>query len=1641
MIASMARMPGMRLGQPLAIFAIGALALALPDRAVAEQTLPKGDDAIELLREIHQAGPRFIGSPGHQRAAEILQARLASLPGVVVASDEEVNYSPDQPRLILHDLKQVVPDTEFARMTLADGREIELFPFWPNGARLPTTPPEGVTGELIYVGVGEEKEIPAKSLSGAIVAMEYNSFDRWIELVQFGPKAFLFLAPEDTSWTHSHGKFADLTFNCPRFYVDDKKIAAEIRSRTHHDAVKVVSRMRWAEKTARSFVLILPGPSEEREVVMANARYDACSVVPQLAYGAEQAISAAVLYEAAKYLIERPRKRTMVMMWAGADSINFVSTRAIMHASRRAPHRWGTRAYWKKDSLVNEEREKHTEKLASLDNQESLVRKDLKSAIENDTDVRKQYEHRVKQHLVPIAKELTALRGRRKQLKDQNVVPAERDAIEREIAEWETEQEKYDLLMIDIQRSRVLTENLPVFKELTAEVTAQIGAERAESEYELKGLNRDITHIRPWLDRDDVVAFFAPDISSHGQRFGIYWQTRWRNDNNFVMLSTLAQRLLGRKEEDRFPDEVYEGYLDDTMQGRRDWEADICCPLATSADPVQHFAYLCLAMVTADDGRWVVDSPLDLPERVNTANIKRQVPGVCAILDRSVSREKLRQRFIHRYTRVHQIDGQAVVLSPGDARLDLGQSGRLAIVNTFRPVPRGVGTRWLYAQLTSATGHYKFPYVSRSWATGADYWVDVFGLDDDGRIVEAANHVTTPDPYKFKEIVSLVAGMAEGIKSVMFDCDEQYIAGLRDPRYLHDLKFLRPLNQRTGDDPHYTATRATNGLGCVFLEPDRKWVLAASRGQRGVRMILTNASNERPLGEGFDFSNPILSAFWRTLNDFDILNESRLTDLRESGVVGSLADDLKDRSREAMKEAEAAHDRDEAGEALYHARTAFGLHQMLYNHLQGTGHDTVIAVVFLLMVLLPFSFYSERLFMNSATIYGRIGGFVAVFLVMMGLLISFHPAFRLALTPVVVLLAFIIIVLSGVVTLILYSRFSEQLKQGLASEHSTSLSRLNVISQAMLVGISNMRRRKIRTAFTLVTLVVMTFTLLSLSGTQTELTERRFGVDVAPSYPGVMITHVGWREMPGAFLEEIEASYGDQATVGGQYWMMPNETRWMRNFPWHVVVRRNDGSNDSHLLSALMGIGPNETSFLELDSETEALFQKLTDHPNGCLLPSDVSKTLGVRVGDDVRLHGRIFQIVGLFDAQRLDDCKYLSGRPYGPIDLSSEKQIEEAWGGWYHKEVDFTEEMLEPSLVRSDLNLNPLDPRLYGLINYQAAREMGGSLRSICIRTDTTEMLDHIANDLSTQRLMPIYRSTEDEVQLVATRTKLGIVGIRDLLIPLLIGALIVMNTMINAVADQRSTIHIYTSLGLAPVHVGMLFLSEAAALGTLGVVGGFILGQGFGTAAKAFGWFDALTLNYSSTAVMLTMFLVMLIVLLSAIYPARMAGRLAAPAEARRWELPAPRGDRIEMELPFTVSETTAWGAPAFLRQWVALHSESGVGVFVSDRSRVFHDTESDHRVLEATLWLAPFDVGVSQDIRLEIFPTEEGGTAGRESKFYEVSIQMIRRSGQEVDWRRSNRAFIGELRKQFLLWRTLTLERQQTYVEESQKMLAEE
>ena len=159
--------------------------------------------------------------------------------------------------------------------------------------------------------------------------------------------------------------------------------------------------------------------------------------------------------------------------------------------------------------------------------------------------------------------------------------------------------------------------------------------------------------------------------------------------------------------------------------------------------------------------------------------------------------------------------------------------------------------------------------------------------------------------------------------------------------------------------------------------------------------------------------------------------------------------------------------------------------------------------------------------------------------------------------------------------------------------------------------------------------------------------------------------------------------------------------------------------------------------------------------------------------------------------------------------------------------------------------------------------------------------------------------------------------------------------------------------------------------------------------------------------------------LVLVSSWYPAHIAGRLAVPDVTRRWRLPEPEGDRWEFLFPFTVSRLEVLELCSFLAAYLEAYGEESTSTFYTRGTQlrqVGGDTDESCEV-RTRLWLAPFDLGVSEDLLLKASPTGE-----QAHEVYEISLVIERRSGEPASWRRTNQRFVNILRKQFLIWRTL-------------------
>ncbi len=274
---------------------------------------------------------------------------------------------------------------------------------------------------------------------------------------------------------------------------------------------------------------------------------------------------------------------------------------------------------------------------------------------------------------------------------------------------------------------------------------------------------------------------------------------------------------------------------------------------------------------------------------------------------------------------------------------------------------------------------------------------------------------------------------------------------------------------------------------------------------------------------------------------------------------------------------------------------------------------------------------------------------------------------------------------------------------------------------------------------------------------------------------------------------------------------------------------------------------------------------------------------------------------------------------------------------------------------------------------------------------------------------------------------------GLGSLIVPMLICAMIVLNTMLGSVYERQREISIFGSLGLAPLHIGSLFVAESAVFATIAVILGYVLGQSISFLLANTALLAGFSLNYSSISAVISAAAVMALVLLSTIYPARKASQLSVPDVERIWKLPPPEGDDFHVHFPFTIGGEQAFGINMFLLEYFRDHANQSVGDFFAQDSAISMErTGAAHAIrFDSQVWIAPFDFGISQSLTLRTVPTDE-------ESIYAPEMHLRRKSGDPAAWARMNHRFLKLIRQQFLMWRILTAEEREWFAARAKVLL---
>ena len=201
-----------------------------------------------------------------------------------------------------------------------------------------TISPQGMEGPLIYVGSGNLHEFNGKAIMGAIVLMELSSGKNWLNAVNLGAKALIYVDRGPTNREFFRDKFELTPVDFPRFWLPfstAKKVFGEFGSALDGvvvSRIRLTSDIRWHKAVSDNIYCLVSGVDEKLndELIIVEAFYDSTAMVYGKSPGADEACSVATLLELARSLKKTPPARSVLMVASSGHAQTLSGMREII---------------------------------------------------------------------------------------------------------------------------------------------------------------------------------------------------------------------------------------------------------------------------------------------------------------------------------------------------------------------------------------------------------------------------------------------------------------------------------------------------------------------------------------------------------------------------------------------------------------------------------------------------------------------------------------------------------------------------------------------------------------------------------------------------------------------------------------------------------------------------------------------------------------------------------------------------------------------------------------------------------------------------------------------------------------------------------------------------------------------------------------------------------------------------------------------------------------------------------------------------------------------------------------------------------------------------------------------------------------
>ncbi len=1131
---------------------------------------------------------------------------------------------------------------------------------------------------------------------------------------------------------------------------------------------------------------------------------------------------------------------------------------------------------------------------------------------------------------------------------------------------------------------------------------------------------------------------FCLDLSSHSNQIGV-WDNLYEENpyelsirgimapyaKEIIKYGQQAASLLGYSSQDEFvngvtPEKgiVWKNYLPGLIKSDGGF-------LILDGVPT-------LSFITVNDARDKIDTPFDTANFVNYQNLEQQYQLIKNILSNAVNNSNFFSvGKISLQDHLANLTVKSVIFNPTKGFVPNQPVTNAIVLPRFIPgtdnPPQKTyfGVRGDIFDMTNKKGD----AVVTQFPVGVQVLIQAYYSNPkNGNIIYSSDFGIYGD-QQYPMLTSI--GLNEmRTTNVLFRCKAINLFNLIDPRYLIPLESLDIFNltntipdsygyylENPKDTVIWKWTSKSEPVGVVFAKPNSFIKIAGIAGAMGIRLLLLNSTltitnKSEAEGKGFNVNNiiSINNVPYQSAIDMYALDHYRTHIFKKYNIVNTRLDQLQRYAKKLIAKAELAYKEKSWEQFLSFSRQAQAIESRAYPDVKSTSDDVVKGLIFYFMLLLPFAYFCERLFFGFAKIEKRIAGIFGIFIVIYIIMRFVDPAFKLTSSPEIILLAFIIFALSLVVIAIIASKFEEQMqkfKKESNKVYQTDVGRITATGTAFSLGVANMKKRKTRTLLTGITIVLLTFTVLSFTSIKSYMKFNQIMRSNKPLYNGLLLRDRAWNPLQTISQEYVNSEFKHNGIIAERYWYLIGLSN-----PTFIQI---SSGNKNTYASSLLGLTSQETEITHVNKCLIAGKWLTSGEKNVIILPEKIADALGISPGDigkkTVRIYGEKLIVQGIFNSKQFNKIKDLDNEPLAPVSFSALPQEEIS-----KMKMEQTAQVTESvGKIKTFVHLSSSN---VPIVPVAFVKQLGGTLQSIAVKFYPGQDIKKLVEDFISKLAVTIFVGNKGKVSVYSSMGLTSISGVASLIIPILIAALIILNTMLGSVYERMREIGTYSAVGLAPVHIASLFFAESGVFAVLGAVGGYLLGQIVTKFLIYFHLLKGISLNYSSLSAVFATIVIIATVLLSTLYPARKASQMSVPDVTRRWSMPEPKGDNWKFQFPFTVSEIEVLGLITFLNEYFNSYQDVSLGYFYTSGASLTNNLVGNRNeyITETKIWLAPFDLGVSQSMKIIMKPMGQ-------YNFYTIDIELNRLSGEANDWKRLNRRFIDGIRKQFLVWRTVS------------------